>query len=151
MFCTEHLIVGKMDNLTIAEGLEETAEETEMPLLPIMANVSIRVRSTRNSSRVRERMRIDEPLDSLVNQEYIKFEELCIDFRNITDEYIDNEHFAFPEDRFVAKYGLPGDQVSWFQVYQTAKHKLRYDLGSTDLQWQQCADFYRQFCIEQGK
>lgn len=150
MFCTQHLIVGKMDNLTISEGLGEILEEEEMPLLPIMANIAIMVRPTPPSARVRERMRIDEPLDALVNQEFIKFEELCIDFRNMTDKYRENEHVAFPEEKFVAKYGPPGDQVSWFQAYHAAKHKLMYDLGSLDLEWQQSADFFRQFCIEPG-
>ena len=150
MFCPQHLIVGKMENMTLAEGLAGFPEETELPVMPIMKNVSIQIKSTKPFARVREKMRIDEPMDMIANQEYIKFEELCLDFRNISDQFANDAHFIFPEDFFLVKYGLPGNQMSWCNVYHTAKHKLMYDLGSLDLQWQQAADFMRQFCIEQG-
>ena len=151
MFCPNHLVIGKMENMTLAEGLAGFNEETELPLMPIMKNVSIQVKSTKMFARVREQMRIDEPLDMIVNQEYIKFEELCLDFRDISDQYAKHADFIFPEDNFLVKYGLPGNQISWCNVYHTARHKLMYDLGSMDQQWQQMADFLRQFCIEQGK
>ena len=151
MFCPNHLVIGKMENMTLAEGSAGFNEETELPLMPIMKNVSIQVKSTKMFARVREQMRIDEPLDMIVNQEYIKFEELCLDFRDISDQYAKHADFIFPEDNFLVKYGLPGNQISWCNVYHTARHKLMYDLGSMDQQWQQMADFLRQFCIEQGK
>ena len=40
---------------------------------------------------------------------------------------------------------------SWFQVFQSARFKLMYDLGSLGLEWEQAADFFRQFCLEQGR
>ena len=151
MFCANHLIVGQMENMTLVEGLAGFSEEMELPVMPIMKNVSIQIKSTKSFARVREKMRIDESLDSIVNREYVKFEELCLDFRNITDRYAENDGFLFPEDDLVLKYGLPGDQPSWYNAYQWAKHKLMYDLGSLDLQWQQAADFLNQFSVEQGE
>ena len=151
MFCPNHLVIGKMENMTLAEGWVGFEEETELPVMPIMKNVSIQIKSTKPFARVREKMRIDEPLDMIVNQEYIKFEDLCQDFSDVTDKYAESADYIFPEEQFLVKYGLPGNQISWCNVYHTAKHKLMYDLGSLDLQWKQAADFLRQFCIEQGK
>ena len=151
MYCPQHLIIGKMEHMTLAEGVVGFEEETELPVMPVMKNVSIQIKSTKLFTRVREQMRIDEPMDMIANQEYIKFEELCLDFRDVSDQYAKDANYMFPEEKFLVKYGLPGNQVSWCNAFHTAKHKLMYDLGSLDLQWQQAADFWRQFCIEQGK
>ena len=95
-------------------------------------------------------MRIDEPIDHVTHMEHIKFEELCIDFRNVSDAYNQNDEYIFPEDYFVRKYDVPGALDSWYQVYFNAKHKLEFDLGSKNIEWEKAADFFRQFSLEQG-
>ena len=45
---------------------------------------------------------------------------------------------------------MPGQFDTWYQIFINAKHKLIYDLGSKDMEWVKSADFYRQFCLEQG-
>ena len=48
------------------------------------------------------------------------------------------------------KYGLPGQFDTWYQIFINARYKLIYDLGSKDMEWIKSADFFRQFCLEQG-
>ena len=52
--------------------------------------------------------------------------------------------------KIIRKYDLPADMESWYQVYFNAKHKLEFDMGSLNLEWEKAADFCRQFALEQG-
>ena len=60
------------------------------------------------------------------------------------------KNFVFPEDEFARKYDLPSVFDSWFQAFHFTSYKLRYDLGSKNMEWEKAADFFRQFCLEQG-
>ena len=101
MYCPMHLILGKLENLDIAEENTPLVDDTELPLLPIMANITVPVITLKSAKRVRERMRIDEPIDNITHQEHLKFEQLCSDFREFQDQLDVNENVQFPEDQFL--------------------------------------------------
>ena len=102
MFCPLHLVIGKMDSLDLSSEITQLfGEDKEFPILPIMANISVPIRHTNSSNRVREKMRIDEPLDHMTHLEHSKFEELCMDFREVQDRLNQDKNFIFPEDKFL--------------------------------------------------
>ena len=150
MFCPNHLVIGKLDTLDISEEITDWDDSTDLPILPIMASISIPVRIKTTNKRVREKMRIDEPLDHITHKEYVKIEQLCVDFRKVDEKRTECKNFIFPEDEFIRKYDLPSVFDSWFQAFHFLSYKLRYDLGSKNMEWEKAADFFRQFCLEQG-
>ena len=101
MFCPLHLIMGKMDSMDLTDEITKIDEDLNLPILPIMASISIPIRTKKSLNRVREKMRIDDPLDHVTHMEHIKFEELCIDFRNVSDAFNQNDEYIFPEDYFI--------------------------------------------------
>ena len=102
MFCPIHLVIGKLENLDISNEIT-TMEEGEilLPLLPIMADITVPVRTTKTKNRVREKMRIDEPIDNITYQEHLKFERLCADFRDFQDQLNADPNTPFPEEKFL--------------------------------------------------
>lgn len=101
MYCPLHLVIGKMENLDISKEITNFEDDDELPMLPVMANISIPIRSVRSKNRVREKMRIDEPIDNVTYQEHLKFEELCTDFRDFQDQLNQNDSTPFPETKFI--------------------------------------------------
>ena len=97
-----HLVIGKMENLDISSEITALdQDEVRLPMLPIMANVIVPIRSSKTKKRVREKMRIDEPLDNITYQEHLKFEQLCVDFREYQDQLNSNPDLPFPEEKFL--------------------------------------------------
>ena len=80
-----------MESLNIDEEITPLDEDLELPILPVMANISIPIRIKKSLNRVREKMRIDEPLDHVTHMEHIKFEELCKDFQSVDDAFNQND------------------------------------------------------------
>ena len=93
-----------MEKLDITNEITSIDDNIETAILPIMANISIPIRSTKTANRVREKMRIDEPLDNVTYQEHLKFEELCSDFRDFQDQLDNDENTLFPEEKFWRYY-----------------------------------------------
>ena len=90
-----------MDSMDLTDEITKIDEDLNLPILPIMASISIPIRTKKSLNRVREKMRIDDPLDHVTHMEHIKFEELCIDFRNVSDAFNQNDEYIFPEDYFI--------------------------------------------------
>ena len=101
MFCPKHLVVGKIEKLDISDEITSLDEGDELAMLPIMADITIPIRSKKSKNRIREKMRIDEPLDNITHQEHLKFEQLCSDFRDYQDQLYIDESSIFPEDKFL--------------------------------------------------
>ena len=101
MYCPVHLVIGKLESLDISDKITPVDDNLEFPSLPIMANIKVPVRHTKSNSKVREKMRIDEPLDRVTHQEHAKFEHLCVDFRDVQDKFNQDNDYVFPEDFFL--------------------------------------------------
>ena len=102
MFCPMHLVIGKMENLDISSEITvRDHEDVRLPMLPIMANIIVPIRSSKTNKRIREKMRIDEPLDNITYQEHLKFEKLCFEFRDFQDQLNANAELPFPEEKFL--------------------------------------------------
>ena len=96
-----HLVIGKMEKLDIVDEINPEDESDNLAILPIMANISIPIRTKKVTNRIREKMRIDEPLDYLTYQEHLKFEQLCLDFQDFQDQLHADNNAIFPEDFFL--------------------------------------------------
>ena len=101
MYCPIHLVIGKLDKLDISEEITKMDDTVRIPMLPIMANIEVPIRLPNDATRIREKMRIDEPLDHITHAEHIKFEQLCCDFRKVTDKMNEDKDYVFPEDFFL--------------------------------------------------
>ena len=101
MYCPLHLVIGKLEAMDISQEITPVEENQNFPILPVMANIKIPIRYTSSNNKVREKMRIDEPLDHLTHVEHSKFEQLCIDFREVQDKMNADPNFIFPEDNFL--------------------------------------------------
>ena len=101
MFCPIHLVIGKMEKLDVSEEITAMDNGPELAFLPVMANITIPLRSRKVAQRTREKMRIDEPLDNITHQEHLKFEQLCLDFRDHQDQLFIDDSSIFPEDKFL--------------------------------------------------
>ena len=101
MFCPLHLVIGKMETMDIADEITPFDDSHEFPILPIMANIKVPIRYVKTNSKVREKMRIDEPLDHITHAEHAKFEQLCMDFRDVQEKLNLDKNYVFPEDKFL--------------------------------------------------
>lgn len=102
MFCPIHLVIGKMEKLDISTEITALEEdEVILPMLPIMSNIIVPIRTTKPKNRIREKMRIDEPLDNITYQEHLKFEGVCVDFRDFQDQLNTNTNVPFPEEKML--------------------------------------------------
>ena len=102
MFCPMHLVIGKLENLDISSEITAMEENEELlPMLPVMANIIVPIRTSKPGKRVREKMRIDEPLDNVTYQEHLKFEQVCSEFRDFQDQLNANPNAIFPEEKLL--------------------------------------------------
>ena len=82
-----------------------------------MVGVTIPIIKPISAQRIRERMAI-ETMDHTVAADYQNFESLMKDFQKFDEKFKADSKAAFPETIYMHKYGSPGAQGSWWNVYQ---------------------------------
>ena len=84
--------------------------------MQVMVGVKIPVVRPINAQRIRERMAI-ETMDHVVAADYQNFESLMREFQRFFNKAKADSNAAFPEATLLQKYGSPGTQGSWWNVY----------------------------------
>ena len=85
--------------------------------MQVMIGVTIPIIKSSSAQRIRERMAI-ETMDHTVAPDFQNFESLMKDFQKYFESHKADRNAAFPEAIYLQKFGSPGTQGSWWNVYQ---------------------------------